>query len=86
MIKCVPSAAIGLFGLVIGKGNFGHNKVDKDGEIFWTKLGELLNIDEEQLYMLDEEKKRDKIKNLKRAFKQNDYMQCSWKISLHNTI
>ena len=56
MIKYVPSAAIGLFGFVIGKGTFSHNKADKDGEIFWMKLGELLNIDEEQLSALDEEK------------------------------
>ena len=76
MIKYVPTAAIGLFGFVVGKSTLIHNKADKDGEIFWMKLGELLNFDEEQLHVLDEEK-RAKIRNLKRAFKQNDYMQCS---------
>ena len=78
MIKYVPTAAIGLFGFVVGKSTLIHNKADKDGEIFWMKLGELLNFDEEQLHVLDEEK-RAKIRNLKRAFKQNDYTAAQLK-------
>ena len=69
MVKYVPTAAIGLFGFVIGKSTlFQNNNSDDDGEIFWMKLGELLSIDEEQLCALDEEK-QEKIRNLKRAFK-----------------
>ena len=69
MIKYVPTAAIGLFGFVIGKSTlFQNNNSDDDGEIVWMKLGELLSIDEEQLRALDEEN-REKIRNLKRAFK-----------------
>ena len=69
MIKYVPTAAIGLFGFVIGKSAlFQNNNSDDDGEIFWMKLGELLSIDEEQLRALDE-RNQGKIRNLKRAFK-----------------
>ena len=69
MIKYVPTAAIGLFGFVIGKSTlFQNNNSDDDGEIFWMKLGELLSIDEEQLRALDE-RNQEKIRNLKRAFK-----------------
>ena len=69
MIKYVPTAVIGLFGFVIGKSTLFHNNNgNDDGEIFWMKLGELLSIDEEQLHALDEGK-REKIRNLKRAFK-----------------
>ena len=69
MIKYVPTAAIGLFGFVIGKSTlFQNDNSDDDGETFWMKLGELLSIDEEQLLSLDEGK-QEKIRNLKRAFK-----------------
>ena len=69
MIKYVPTAAIGLFGFVIGKSTLFHsNNGNDDGETFWMKLGELLSIDEEQLLSLDEGK-QEKIRNLKRAFK-----------------
>ena len=69
MIKYVPTAAIGLFGFVIGKSTlFQNNNSDDDGEIFWMKLGELLSIEEEQLHTFDEGK-QEKIRNLKRAFK-----------------
>ena len=69
MMKYVPTAAIGLFGFVIGKSiMFQDNDGNDDGETFWMKLGELLSIDEEQLRVLDEGK-REKIRNLKRAFK-----------------
>ena len=68
-MKYVPTAAIGLFGFVIGKSIlFQDNNGNDDGETFWMKLGELLSIDEEQLRALDEGK-REKIRNLKRAFK-----------------
>ena len=70
MLKYVPTAAIGLFGFVVGKSTLVHNQVDKaeDAETFWIKLGEILSTDEEQLLAFDEEKKKN-IKNLKRAFK-----------------
>ena len=36
--KYVPTAAIGLFGFVVGKGTLVHYKVDKeDAETFWIK-------------------------------------------------
>ena len=69
MIKYVPTAAIGLFGFVIGKSTLFHsNNGNDDGETFWMKLGELLSIDEEQLRALDDGK-REKIRNLKKAFR-----------------
>ena len=70
MLKYVPSAAIGLFGFVVGKSTLFHNKVDKaeDAETFWIKLGDILGTDEEQLLGFDEKKRR-KIRNLKRAFR-----------------
>ena len=57
IIKYVPSAGIAAFGYLIQKGTFSKTKKeDKNGKL-WLKLGELLNISDDDLNKLDKAKK-----------------------------
>ena len=63
IIKYIPSIGIAAFGYLIQKGIF--KKRDKNEEL-WLKLGELLNISDDDLKTLDKPKKEkiEKLMNL----------------------
>ena len=67
IIKYIPSVGIAAFGYLIRKGTF--SKEDKN-EKLWRKLGELLNIPEDQLNTLDDDAKKQEIAKLRSIFGQ----------------
>ena len=69
IIKYVPSVGIAAFGYLIKKGTFSKTKKEDKNEKLWLKLGELLNIPEDQLNTIDEPKKQE-IARLRSIFGQ----------------
>ena len=67
IIKYIPSVGIAAFGYLIRKGN--EKKEDKN-EKLWRKLGELLNIPENELDTLDDDAKKQEIMKLRNIFEQ----------------
>ena len=66
IIKYVPSVGIAAFGYLIQKGTFSKTKKEDKNEKLWLKLGELLNISDDDLNELDKAKKEKimKLRNL----------------------
>ena len=66
IIKYVPSVGIAAFGYLIQKGTFSKTKKEDENEKLWLKLGELLNISDDDLNELDKAKKEKimKLRNL----------------------
>ena len=69
IIKYVPSAGIAAFGYLIQKGTFSKTKKEDKNEKLWLKLGELLNISDDDLNELDKAKK-EKIVQLRNLCRQ----------------
>ena len=70
IIKYVPSVGIAAFGYLIQKGTFSKAKKEDKNEKLWLKLGELLNIPEDQMNTLDDDVKKQEIAKLRIIFGQ----------------